>query len=190
MKQKERKKGKIMIAGLIISIAALGFCLNKGIAGAVIFTWGLGTILVLKETLYTGVAGFYKRIEDIMAVLVENVAGAVLVGSAAGLANNLVKESCVGIAQARLQNPVWSFLGAIGCGFIITTVVLAWRRGAVIPLLFGVPLFILAGLPHSIADAFYFSASGILEPQVFCVWCAEVVGNFIGCNLLWKKTRS
>lgn len=178
-----------MIAGLIISIAALGFCLNKGIIGAIIFTWGLGTILALKETLYTGVAGFYKRIDDIIAVLVTNTAGAVLVGSIVGLANNLVKESCEAIAQARLNDPLWSFLGAIGCGFIITTVVLAWRRGAAIPLLFGVPLFVLAGLPHSIADAFYFSASGIHEPQVFCIWCAEVVGNFIGCNLLWKKTR-
>ena len=57
-----------------------------------------------------------------------------------------------------------------------------------LPLLFGVPLFIFCGFPHSIADAFYtlatpFSFLGEHAGAVALYYIAIVLGNFIGCNL-------
>ena len=43
---------------------------------------------------------------------------------------------------------------AIGCGFIVTTSVQFARQEKWLPLLLGIPLFILCGVPHCIADAF------------------------------------
>ena len=50
----------------------------------------------------------------------------------------------------------------------------------------GVPVFILCGFAHSIADAFYFlvsPAEQLLRGEVLAVYVSEVLGNFVGCNL-------
>jgi formate/nitrite transporter FocA (FNT family) len=55
-----------------------------------------------------------------------------------------------------------------------------------LPLVFGVPVFILCGFAHSIADAFYFLLSPtdqLLQTEVLVVYLSEVLGNFVGCNL-------
>jgi formate/nitrite transporter FocA (FNT family) len=60
------------------------------------------------------------------------------------------------------------------------------RKGKMLPLLLGVPVFILCGFAHSIADAFYFlvsPTSQLLQPMVLAIYVSEVLGNFVGCNL-------
>jgi formate/nitrite transporter FocA (FNT family) len=74
----------------------------------------------------------------------------------------------------------------------MTTAVNFAKQGETIkqwlPLLLGVPLFILCGFPHCIADAFYYLTcpfelllqnKGIILLNYLCI----VLGNFIGCNL-------
>ncbi len=91
------------------------------------------------------------------------------------------------ILAGRLAKGPWAcFLLAIGCGFIMTTAVEFARKGKMLPLVLGVPVFILCGFAHSIADAFYFLVSPadvVLQPTVFVVYLSEVFGNFVGCNL-------
>ena len=56
----------------------------------------------------------------------------------------------------------------------------------VLALLLGVPTFILCGFTHSIADAFYFLVAPkelLMQPEVAGLYVAEVLGNFVGCNL-------
>ena len=58
-----------------------------------------------------------------------------------------------------------------------------------LPLLFGVPVFILCGFLHSIADAFYISVLPFefLESNFNVIlynYIGIVIGNFIGCNLV------
>jgi formate/nitrite transporter FocA (FNT family) len=78
----------------------------------------------------------------------------------------------------------------------MTTAVKFARQGQWLPLLFGVPLFIICGFPHSIADAFYYLAvpGAFLAAnagKVLLVYVMIVLGNFVGCNLtrfiLWEK---
>jgi len=68
----------------------------------------------------------------------------------------------------------------------MTTAVEFARKGKMLPLLLGVPVFILCGFAHSIADAFYFLVSPseqVLQVSVLIVYLCEVLGNFVGCNL-------
>ncbi|MBO7113608.1 MAG: hypothetical protein J6V95_00355, partial [Bacteroidaceae bacterium] len=70
----------------------------------------------------------------------------------------------------------------------MTTAVTFARRNQWLPLLFAVPMFILCGFPHCIADAFYYLTvpfSFIKENLggVLVLYVCLVIGNFIGCNL-------
>ena len=93
------------------------------------------------------------------------------------------------ILAARLAlGPLHAGLLAIGCGFIMTTVVTFAREGKPLALLFGVPLFIYCGFPHCLADAFYYITvpveyTGANIAQVAALYPCLVIGNFVGCNL-------
>jgi formate/nitrite transporter FocA (FNT family) len=94
-----------------------------------------------------------------------------------------------GILESRLAiGPLYAGLLAIGCGFIMTTVVTFAREGKPLALLFGVPLFINCGFPHCLADAFYYMAvplsyTGAHLAELAVLYPSLVIGNFIGCNL-------
>ena len=69
---------------------------------------------------------------------------------------------------------------------LMTLAVLGTQRGTFLPLLFAVPLFILCGLPHCVADAFYYAAGifrGSYDHGMWLSWVMAIVGNWIGCNL-------
>ena len=55
-------------------------------------------------------------------------------------------------------------------------------------ILFCVPVFILSGFEHSIADMFYFGASGIFSLSVALFMLAVVIGNSLGGMLLSALT--
>ena len=159
-----------------------------GVAGAVLFAFGLLAVVHYKLKLYTGTAGFIRAKGDwtmITFVLLGNIIGCALTALACTYAQPDILPPDFAIVQARLaKGPFACFLLAIGCGFIMTTAVQFGREGKFLPLLFGVPVFILCGFAHSIADAFYFLAvPKMYSPQLFLIYVAEVLGNFVGCNL-------
>lgn len=66
----------------------------------------------------------------------------------------------------------------------MTVVVQAARDKNILLIIFGIPLFILLGFYHSIADAFYmFNISFDLLKAFLPTYAVIVVGNFIGCNI-------
>lgn len=187
-----------ILAGICISLGGAVFLKVGGIIGAVLFTFGLLSVVHYKLKLYTGTAGFFdpsgKEWIDLVLIILGNIVGCFLLAS---LFTQTTPDS-VSVAEAILQKRLDSgwfncMLLAIGCGFIMTTAVQFGREGKFLPLLFGVPLFIMCGFAHSIADAFYFAScsfSKLLSIDVLMVYLSEVVGNFIGCNLyraIWLK---
>ena len=71
------------------------------------------------------------------------------------------------------------------CGFLMTTAVCFGRKSLWLPLIWAVPVFILAGFYHSIADCFYVVLRGQGDLGYGYFW--EILGNFIGCNLYRLK---
>jgi formate/nitrite transporter FocA (FNT family) len=179
-----------ILAGICISIGCVVNLRVGGIAGAVLFAFGLTTVVYYGLKLYTGTAGFIRRQGDwsmLVMVLIGNIIGCLLTAWLIAYAQPDCIEPASKILAGRLaKGPLACFLLAIGCGFIMTTAVEFARKGKMLPLVFGVPVFILCGFAHSIADAFYFlvsPAEQVLQTEVLIVYLSEVLGNFVGCNL-------
>lgn len=51
-------------------------------------------------------------------------------------------------------------------------------------IIFCIPVFILCGFEHSVADMFYFGASGIFNAKILTFELAAVLGNTVGSLVL------
>ena len=179
------------LAGVCIGIAGFGYLAEKSIVGAVLFAFGLLTVVHYGLKLYTGTAGFIRKGEvgNLLLILVGNIVGCLAVALIARCSPMPLQETAQGVLSGRLAiGPLRGGVLAIGCGFIMTTAVNFARQGKNLPLLFGVPLFIMCGFPHCIADAFYYLCVpldywAIYWPQILLFYVAIVLGNFVGCNL-------
>ena len=186
-----------IVAGICIGIAGFGNLAIGGIAGPVVFAFGLSAVVCYRFKLYTGTAGFIQtpsEVGDLGVILLGNILGCLLVGLLARVSPLPIQDAAQKILLGRLSTGILKCGAlAIGCGFIMTTAVRFARQGQWLPLIFGVPLFIFCGFPHSIADAFYYLAApfSCLSWSVLGLYVSIVLGNFIGCNLtrliLWDK---
>ena len=182
-----------ILAGLCISIGCIvNLMVGGGPLGAVLFTFGLITVVHYKYALYTGTAGFVENIPDIgklfWFIFFNNFLGCALTAIVATYAMPELVDKSNLIIESRAQVDIWqALIRGVFCGFLMTTAVKFARENKWLPLLFAVPVFILAGFYHSIADAFYVCASNIHSPQVGYNYFMIVLGNFIGCNLYRLK---
>lgn len=187
-----------LFAGIAIGTAGFGFLASGvqseaygSLVGAVLFCFGLLTVVGYKLKLYTGTAGFINRNEvgPLFLILLGNITGCLCVAMLARVTPLGVQEAAQNILELRLRTGALrcGLLG-IGCGFIMTTAVAFSRQKQYLPLLFGVPLFIVCGFTHCVADAFYYLCvpAAFLKAHaldVLGVYLCIVLGNLIGCNL-------
>jgi formate/nitrite transporter FocA (FNT family) len=179
------------LAGFTIGLAGFGYLTVGGVPGAVVFAFGLLTVIAYGLKLFTGTAGFIGKDEfpSLLLILLGNVTGCLTVALLTRLSPNDLQSVAQTIMQGRIANgAIRSGMLAIGCGFIMTTSVTFAREKNYLPLLFGVPLFIFCGFPHCLVDAFYilttpfdFVKSNLTD--LLAVYGCVVAGNFIGCNL-------
>lgn len=180
-----------IFAGIAIGVAGFCYLAIGGVVGAIVFSFGLLTVLGYKLKLFTGTAGFIepKNFPELLVILVGNIVGCLTIALMTRMSMLPLQETVKEIMEGRLAaGPLRCGVLAIGCGFVMTTVVTFAREKHFLPLLLGVPLFIFSGFPHCLVDAFYtcslpvdFLAAHIggLLANYGCI----VLGNFIGCNL-------
>lgn len=177
-----------ILAGICIAFGGIALLKVGGLAGAILFTFGLLTVVHYKLKLFTGTAGFFETKKDLynlFLILFGNIVGTSIVALMVNISMPTLVPVANEILAKRMENTILStiILGA-GCGFVMTTAVTFGREGKFLPLLFGVPLFIMCGFLHSIADAFYYVvAYASLTVKVIPIYISIVIGNFIGCNL-------
>lgn len=194
--QKKEVSGSVfptaVLAGVAISVGCVVFLRVGGVAGAVLFAFGLLTCVHFKLPLYTGTAGFVMdrgELYRLFVILGGNIVGCLLMALAMRSSLAGIDELAGAITARRAALQPWQVLIlSCMCGFIMTTAVKFARAGSFLPLLFGVPVFILCGFIHSIADAFYILASPVsflrTETAMIAInYIMAVAGNFIGCNL-------
>lgn len=187
-----------VLAGICISLGGCIYLKVGGVAGAILFAFGLIAVVSLGLNLFTGKAQFvWGRSAEgqygqggyvwLFSILALNIIGCLLMGVL--LSNAAMQEAAVGIIDTRLaSSPLRNGLLAIGCGFIMTLAVQGAAKGKWLPLLFGIPAFILCGLPHCVADAFYIATVpgeylGEHAADLSLFYVSIVAGNFLGCNL-------
>ena len=181
-----------VLAGICVGIGGFVNLATGGLAGAVLFSLGLICVLHYGLRLYTGYVGFMEVRKDFcnsLLILGGNVVGCLLVALLTRVSPLPLQEKATVLVLGRLSTGAWKCgLLAIGCGFIMTAAVRFGREGKFLPTLFGVPVFIMCGFPHCVADSFYYlcvpaSTLGPRIVSVLAVWGCCIAGNFIGCNL-------
>lgn len=187
-----------ILAGLAISVGCIVFIKVGSIAGAVLFAFGLLTVVNYGLFLYTGKAGFIPTdFKVLVTTLLGNIVGCCLVSILAYYSMPDVIDGCYKIYEKRITLGLPQSVILSGfCGFIMTTAVRFAKEGKYLPLLFGVPLFILSGFLHSIADCMYLSASVFANTDIltnfdlYTYYISIVFGNYLGCNVhrvfLWN----
>ena len=179
-----------IFAGLLIGTGGLVYLRVGGVAGAVLFAFGLLCVVMCGAQLFTGKSGFlpYKDFPKLIAMIALNAVGCAI---AAFIASYCSSDALVAnlqtIIDARLTAS-WHkvVVTSVGTGMIMTLAVYGARQKHYLPLLFGVPVFILCGLPHCVADAFYYAAAlfyNCFEWELLIAWGWAIAGNYIGCNL-------
>lgn len=174
-----------LFAGLLIGLGAYGFLALGGIPGAVIFAFGLVGVVLAGANLYTGKAGVLTDIGALALIWLFNVLACILVGLVVFSIGGEPQERAQAVVDGRLAQGPWrSLLRAVMCGVIIDLSVWLYRKSkSLIPILFGVPLFIVCGFYHSIADVVYLVAAWKWSPAILWFYPIIVIGNYVGCNV-------
>ncbi len=176
-----------LYSGILIGLGACGFLALGGLSGAVMFTFGLVGVVLYGTPLYTGRAGVMPPNEwlDLTKIWFFNALGCALLGLLVWSLGGESVQKAQSLMEGRIAQGPWrSFLRAVGCGVIIDSVVWLYRsKKSIIPVLFGVPLFIVCGFYHSIADVVYMVAAWEWSPALLWYYPLIVLGNYVGCNV-------
>jgi formate/nitrite transporter FocA (FNT family) len=180
-------------AGILISIGGTVFlaCDNKYV-GAVMFSVALLCICYKGYSLFTGKVGYLpeKHGKDEFSVLLlgllGNVIGTSALGRAIAFMNPALKETALNMCNNKLALSFPQVLiKGIMCGVLMYLAVSIYRdKKTPLGILFCIPVFILSGFEHSIADMFYFAASGIVSLEAFGFIWTVILGNAIGAVIM------
>ena len=180
-------------AGLVIALGGSVFlaCENRYV-GAVLFSVALLCICFKGYSLYTGKVGYIPEAHGkdewsvLLLGLLGNLIGTYISGVAVRYAIPAIGETALTICTAKLtQTAVSTLIRGIFCGLLMYLAVSIYRDNKTpLGILFCIPVFILSGFEHSIADMFYFAASGIVSWKAFGFIWLVILGNSIGGMLL------
>ena len=175
---------KSVLAGVLIALAGILYLRSENmIVGALLFSIGLVSVVVLDAKLYTGVIGYCNSsgsFADAAIILILNILSAFLVGLCYRIGHGSIEI----MDTIMMKSPILLFLDSMGCGCCIYLSVELYKRTKIIfPLVLGVMAFILAGFTHCVALSFYI---GVSEPELiyfgYLVIC--ILGNSVGSLLI------
>lgn len=181
------------LAGLMIAIGGSVFlsCEVRWV-GAVFFSVALLCICYFGFSLYTGKVGFLaqdaspRALAEVYLGLLGNLLGTLVFGRLAALALPALSETALALCLGKLeQTALQALLRALFCGVLMYAAVWIFReKHTIAGILFCVPVFILAGFEHSIADLFYFFLAGLFSGKAALFLLLAVVGNTLGGLLI------
>lgn len=182
-----------ILAGMMVSIGGMAYlACDVKYVGAVLFAVALLCICWRGYSLFTGKIGFMavkhgrEEFNVLLTGLLGNLIGTVLCGVAVRIALPALGETALTMCTAKLLQtaPATVIRGAF-CGMLMYLAVAVYKENnSLVGTLFCIPVFILSGFEHSIADMFYFTASGIVSLQAFLFIWLVILGNTAGALLL------
>ena len=182
-----------ILAGILIAIGGSVFlaCENR-VVGALLFTVALLCICYKGYGLFTGKVGFLPEKCDkdnwtvVLTALLGNAMATCLLGWAIRYALPQLGDVAQTICEAKLTQ-AWpqTAIRGVFCGILMYLAVSIFRdHKTTAAIFFCVPVFILSGFEHSIADMFYFAAAGIVSWQACGFLWIVILSNAAGGVLL------
>lgn len=170
-----------ILAGIMIAIGTLVFINSPNpIAGALLFSIGLLSILYFKFELYTGKIGYIRKFSEIPSLLI------IILGNFIGCCILFAAAPLIGstMFQLKLQFPWYTvLLKAILCGILIYIAVDQFKQDHAWITLLAVPAFILGGCEHCIADFCFMVLTRTFTLEAFGFLGLVILGNTIGSLL-------
>lgn len=185
-------------AGILISIGGSVFLASDNkYVGAMFFCVALICICAKSYFLFTGKVGYLfedhskVQIGDVLLALLGNAIGTIACGYVLRFALPNVADAALTACTARLEQTfLIALVRGVFCGILMYLAVSIYKeKGTYLSILFCVPAFILAGFEHSIADMFYFAASGIVSLRALGFIWTVILGNALGGMLLPALNR-
>ena len=176
-------------AGVFIGIGGSVFlsCDVKYV-GAVLFAVALLTICNLRLYLFTGKIGYLAishtkaDVLEVLVTLLGNLAGTFFSGLLVSYAKPALVEKAMQSCTAKLAlQPLPTIVLAFFCGILMYTAVAIYKeQKSVLGIFLCVPVFILSGFEHSIADMFYLFTARIFSLEALVFVLIVIVGNSLG----------
>lgn len=182
-------------AGILISIGGAVFLamlnVNKYV-GAFFFSVALLCICYKGYNLFTGKVGYIVEKHDAQAFitlftgLVGNFVGTLVCGIAIGYAIPDLYNAAVVLCDGKIAQELWqTLIRALFCGVLMYLAVSIFREHkTVVGILFCIPVFILSGFEHSIADMAYFFTARAFSTEGFLFILMVLIGNALGAMIL------
>ena len=182
---------KSAAGGFMICIGAVVYlsCDIKYI-GAFLFSLGLFTICEFGLGLYTGKVGYLflngkSYWKEVLLTFFGNAVGTLISGVMIYLARPEIAQKAEVMCGLKLsQTPLQTLILSFFCGILMFVAVDTYNNGLgiarYIALFTAIPVFILSGFEHSVANMFYFFCSLTFgfDAVLFIFLCA--VGNALG----------
>lgn len=178
---------RAILAGMMIGIGGCVFlgCEVKWV-GAILFAVGLFTIFSFRLDLYTGKVGYVfdnkpPYLIYLLVVIIGNFIGCLILGLMMPL------DAASTLAERKLAD--YDFLRVLFkgvlCGMLMFIAADCYKNTkSFIATFVCVPVFILAGFEHSIADMFYFCSAGAFSVDSLVFIITVLIGNAIGGFLI------
>ena len=172
-----------ILAGIMIGFGGVIYlmCANK-MVGALLFSFGLLTIVCQGFALYTGRVGYFREYgwASILTTIAGNFVGTWLIARGFALSRHAVDIASV-VAPKLSDSSLSVLLLSVGCGTMMYLAVDSYRKSkswlfVVMPIV----IFILSGFEHSIANMFYFGAANMLNVDSSLYLCVVILGNAVG----------
>lgn len=194
---KNKRKPSPILNAFILAIPA-GICVSIGgavllsvadrVVGSILFSVALLSICMLGFYLFTGKVGYLvnsHKATDILSViagLFGNAVGCFLAATGVRICRPALIEKAQALVAPKLeQNWIYAIVAGIFCGILMYTAVQIYKdKASTAGIFFCVPVFILSGFEHSIADMFYFFCAGEYSLKMIVFILFVVIGNSIG----------
>jgi formate/nitrite transporter FocA (FNT family) len=187
---------RAILAGVAIGMGGAVLLGTMGInpelkwVGAILFSIGLFIVFTFGLDLYTGKVGYMFDNKpwtygiDLILMILGNFVGALFMSFCMPMADQFV-PGFIDARLAMLSSPLTIVLKGIFCGILMFVAADVYKKkqsylGAFIC----VPVFILAGSEHCIADMYYFCASGTFTLEALEFIILAIIGNAIGGVLI------
>lgn len=176
-------------AGIFIGIGgAVLLSLENRTVGSVLFSVALLSICMLGLYLFTGKVGYlvnsHKAVDilSVIAGLFGNAVGCWLAAAGVRICRPSVIDAAQALVAPKLEkDAAYAIIAGIFCGILMYTAVQIFRaKNSTAGIFFCVPVFILAGFEHSIADMFYFFCAGEYSGKMIVFLLLVVLGNSVG----------
>ena len=189
-----------ILAGILISLGGTAYlaCYNPDIAymryvGAFLFSLALVCICMRGYALYTGKIGLLiekhskEDVSVLLLCLLGNAIGTIAFGYLIAFIFPNINETAQTLCASKLEQGYgFALLRAFLCGILVFLAVDIYRNNnkSTIGILLCIPAFIICSYEHSIADMFYFAASGIASGKALLYIIIYILGNSLGGLLI------